>query len=64
MSMGMRAGGLPSKWTVPVMVAAVAGSTLGAVGRVAAVVGAGDCLQAVRARVRRRRAERFVTVSL
>jgi hypothetical protein len=68
MSMGIRAGGLPSKWTMPVMVAAVAGSAGVAVGRVVAVVvvsaGVAACLQAVRVSKRRRRAERFVTVSL
>ena len=68
MSMGTRAGALPSKWTTPVMEPAVAGSTAGA-GldcAVSTLFGAASCLQPVIARAVRRRSEveRRVTIVL
>jgi hypothetical protein len=71
MSMGMRAGAVPVKLTVPVMEPAVAGSTAGAgwavMGWAASPdVGAVVCLHPARVRAVRRRmvVERRVTIFL
>jgi hypothetical protein len=57
MSIAMGLGGCPVKWTVPEMVAAVVGSTVGAAGAdVSVVLGAGVFLQPERVMVAMRRA--------